>query len=263
MKSIHPAIWLVFVLILVSLVGCQPEALPQTPTMAPSDIPSATPSPAPSATPTETATVTHTPVPSDTPEPTATATPSHTPQAEISAPDGFLLLEGRSSRVYVPETFVGGNPEEDLDLIIEKVAQLGPEYENATRNIENNRQNIDLFALDTRVGQKGTLSNLVIAKEEVFSVVTTEMYVEAIISQFSSDSRFNLVSQDDFEMILYPAQRVIFTQEILDQELFQAFYITKIGRNVWVLTYTTGIAESEAYLEEFDASARTFFAPGD
>ncbi len=77
-----------------------------------------------------------------------------------------------------------------------------------------------------------------------------------------SSQRFSLVSQDDFEMILYPAQRVIFTQEIMGKKIFQAFYITKIGRDIWVLTYTTGIAESETFLEEFDASARTFFVPG-
>ena len=74
--------------------------------------------------------------PAATPEPTQIPEPTPIP--------GWEKFEGSSVEIWMPDSFVGGDLEKDIETVTEKLRSLGPDFEATVQMIE---QNPSLFKL--------------------------------------------------------------------------------------------------------------------
>lgn len=189
---------------------------------------------------------------------TPSTSPNPPPQSENQAPQGFIQFFGKHTTIFLPGTFIGGSPDEDLEAILELVGFLGPNYRQAALIMAQNRDDIDLFAIDTRLSKSRTVTNLIVTEEDV--PITLDIYqcADEIDAELSGLG-YQVLEHDNFQMIHYPAVRLIITKAEARQVAYQAIYIIQIERAMWFLAYTTDIALAGKEQTEFDSSARTFW----
>jgi hypothetical protein len=182
--------------------------------------------------------------------PRATAQPTPTPIP------GWEKIEGSGASLWMPESFAGGNLEEDLELIIEDMKSLGPTYELAAQNIKQNRSAFALWAFDARLGPSGFLTNVNVTREKVPSAVTVETYMDAATAQLPAD--FHVLSRELVSLGSYEAGRLTTEFSVSGPKGSQLIYIIKNGSRVYAITYSTGADEFQRRLPVFEQSARTF-----
>jgi hypothetical protein len=174
--------------------------------------------------------------------PTATAIP------------GWEKFSGGGIELWMPESFEGGDLANDLDVILERLRSLGPDYEKLAEIIEQNPSAIVLLVYDTKIGSAGFLTNVNVVKEKVVSTMTLELYLESSAKQMASYG-FKVSEQKIIQLDNYEAGRLVVQADALMAK--EAMYVIKDKNTMWVITYATGIAEFSARLPTFDQSANT------
>ncbi len=178
------------------------------------------------------------------------------PTAVMASKDmpGWEQFNAGTAQIWLPDSFDGGDLANDLDLVISKLNDLGPEYEAIDEMLQKNRSMFFLWVFDTQIGESGALTNVNIVKEKVLSIVTLDVYMDAVEKQLPSDLQIqekgtvNLNGQEVGRLIM----------KSTDQGISEAMYLYKVGNEVWILTYATGIDEFESRLADFEKSAGTF-----
>jgi len=232
-------------LVLSAALGCSPLGMFQptaTPTLTPTPIPTATTVPTDTATPIPTATQ----VPTDTPTPipTATAVPTDTPtpvpaatkappaaptvQPAVAPGPGWKKFEMRRAELWLPDSFEGGDPSEDLDLIIELIEAVDPKF----------------------------LTNVTIASQRVPSIITVETFVDLMVGQLPS--QFNVIEQEVVPVGPYEAGRLVIDFALPGVEGTQLIYVFLEEGSVWAVNFTTSAGEFNERLSVFEQSIRTF-----
>lgn len=222
-------------LALFSVACGGPQTAPVPPTPTPTPIPpraTSTPVP-PTATPT--------PVP---PTPTPTPIP------------GWEKFEARGIEMWLPESYEGGDPGQDLDVIVEKLRTLGPDFVQMAQMIEQNPSAFALWAFDSDVGDSGFLTNVNVVTERVLSAMTVETYSDMMVRQLPS--QFRVVERGIVSLDHYQAERVLVETSIMGVEIKQVMYVIKEGNAIWIVNFSTGADEFERRLPAFEQSMRTF-----
>ncbi len=237
----------IFVLIVLGffLVACQAAAPDQSTiqtAIAQTNV--ALPTPIlPTVIPTQTPTLT--PIP-----PTATIQPA------IASIPGWKKFEGSGIELWLPESFEGGDLSQDLDVIVEKLKNLGPDYEGMAKSIEQNPSAFAMWAFDNRVGTSGFLTNVNITNEKVVSAITLEMYAEAVSKQLPAS--MTIVEQKDVVLDRYHAIRMVIEMAVGIVTAKEALYVIKNDNVVWAITYATSKNEYDQKISMFEQSANTF-----
>ena len=109
--------------------------------------------------------------------PTATTRPTDTPvpTATPTALAGWTKFEGSGIEMWLPDSFEGGDLENDLGVLVDKLKALGPEFESVAATIEANPAAFVLWAFDSDLGSSGYLTNVNVIQEQVVSAVTLDM----------------------------------------------------------------------------------------
>jgi hypothetical protein len=188
--------------------------------------------------------------PTVTPQFTATPQPTNTPIP------GWEKFEGRGVELWLPESFEGGNLDEDLDLIVERLKGLGPEFEQLSQTLDQNRSVFALWAFDSKVGEQGSLTSANITTEQVLSVITIDIYLDAVEKQFPPG--FAVRERDIVQLGDREAGRLIADFTVSGVSGNQLLYVVKDGNNIWVISYGTSVDEFEERLPVFEQSAQTF-----
>jgi hypothetical protein len=184
--------------------------------------------------------------PTDTPVPTATP----------NALAGWNKFEGSGIEMWLPESFEGGNLENDLGVIVDKLKALGPEFESVAATIEANPAAFVLWAFDSELGSAGYLTNVNIIQEQVVSAVTLDMYLQALQQQLPS---YLIISeQGKGQLDLYDSIRLVIDTEISGVKGKELMYIVKDSNTVYVITFATSLDEFEARLPAFEQAVQTF-----
>jgi hypothetical protein len=235
-----------------------------TPTPAQPSVPPAKPSP---RVITATRKPTQPPAPSSTPEPTATlaststlaptGTDIPTPEAPLS-PAGFKRFAGEGMEIWLPEAFIGGNLTTDLDLIIDNLRSLGPQFEQMAAQIEQNRSMFKLWAFDNRTAQTSFLVNVSVANQPVLSGVTVESVMSATADTLPAS--FTVVEQELLTTGAYEMGRLIIDAEIQGVRAREALYFIKDGSTLWLVTCAAGRDDFAQHLVEFEQAVATFKA---
>jgi hypothetical protein len=182
--------------------------------------------------------------------PTATTQPTCTPIP------GWTKFEGESIELWLPESYLGGNISEDIDVIVANLRKQGPDFEQMAQLIEQNPEMYVIWATDSKVGSSGFLTNVAVTTEKVLSVVTLDTYLDIAAKQFPS--QFQIVERDLIPLGEYESGRLVVEFELSGIYGKQILYVIKDGTTMWVLTYATGMEEYEERLSEFEQSASTF-----
>lgn len=169
---------------------------------------------------------------------------------------GWEKFEADNMELWLPESYDGGNLDEDIDVILSNVRRLGPEFTQIAQLVEQNRDLYLLWVFDSNLGTSNFLTNVVVISEPVISAVTLEIYLDAIESQFPP--QFQVVGRDIVPLGQYQAGQLIVESMINGVAAKQILYIVKEGNRMWGITYSTGLEEFEQRLPSFRQSMDTF-----
>jgi hypothetical protein len=188
--------------------------------------------------------------PAPTPEPTATSEPTATFVA------GWEKFEGGGVELWLPETYEGGNPEQDIDVVVENLRKLGPDFERTAQMIEQNPTMFAIWAFDSQVGDSGVLTNVNVTTEKVLSAVTVDTYLDAASKQLPA--AFQVVGRDGLSINGHPAGRLTVEFAVSGVAGKEVVYVVKDDTTIWAITYATGADEFDQRLPVFEQSALTF-----
>jgi len=182
-------------------------------------------------------------------------------QATISQPTatpipGWKKFEGGGAELWLPASYEGGDISEDLDVLVERLRALGPDFEQMAQMIEQNPSAFVILAFDSEVGDSGVLTNVSVAIEGVLSVVTLDSYLDAVIKQLPS--QYRVVERVIVSLDHYQAGRIALEFTVMGVRGKQVTYVIKSGNTVWAVIYGTGADEFDQRLPTFERSIRTF-----
>lgn len=198
-----------------------------------------------------------------TPEATETAQliptpkPTLTPNEEEVIP-GWKKFGTDEFLVWLPEEFAGGDLEKDLPIIIDLLRQLGPSFEPIVQQIESYPDIFLLWAFDTEnIGEQGQLSNILVGKETILTMLSIEKYLELTIKGLPAELELTKTEIAP-NKAGYPTRRLELEATFNGVEAISVVYIVQQGNNFWTVNYSTGIEEYEDRLSEFEQSFGTF-----
>ncbi len=185
-----------------------------------------------------------------------TDSPTTSAEIESEAPQAdWQLIQGNGISLYLPPSYIGGNPETDLDEIREGLIAINPEYEQRVEQIEQNAGDIALMAFESEQPQQGFLTNVNITSTEA-EEATLEEYIEAITTQLSQ-----IYTIEDSNSAItvgeYPAGKITASIEAPDATVKQLFYIIQDESTFWIVTYATTSDAFDERLSEFEQSVQS------
>lgn len=186
----------------------------------------------------------------EVPHPTATLQPTATPILV------WKKFESGGVELWLPESYVGGNLDEDIEFIAEKLKSLGPDFEQMAQIIEQNPSSYIIFAVDSRVGDSGFLTNMNITKEKVLSAINLDIYLEAMSKQLPAP--FQVIERDIISLGNYQAGRLVVEFTINGRDGKSLMYVIQDGNTMWCIAFGTGAEEFDQRLPTFEQSALTF-----
>lgn len=169
---------------------------------------------------------------------------------------GWVKFEGKGVEIWLPESYVGGNISEDLELVVSRLKELGPDFEEMAKTVEQNPDSYALWALDTNMGSSGFMTNITITTEQVLSVITLDTYLDAIEKQLPA--QFEITKREKISFQKYEAGRLEIDVEISEVSIKELMYVIKDGNDIWVITFATGFDEYDTRLIEFGQIVETF-----
>ncbi|MDH5607818.1 MAG: hypothetical protein OEY93_13140 [Anaerolineae bacterium] len=183
------------------------------------------------------------------------------PQAPAATPEptpipGWEKFEGSGVEIWMPDSFVGGDLEKDIETVTERLRSLGPDFEPTVQMIEQNPSLFKLWLFDTEVGSSGVLSNVNIISSPIMSSVTIDMYFDAVAQSFPDN--FKLIAREKVTLKNYEAGRITTEFSITGTEGKQFLYLVLHDNNAWTITFTTGTSEFEERTPIFEQSMDTF-----
>lgn len=156
----------------------------------------------------------------------------------------------------MPESYEGGNLDEDIDVIVERLRNLGPDFEQMAQMIEQNPSMFVIWAFDSEVGDSGFLTNVAVTTEKVLSAITIDTYLDAALKQLPA--QFQVVDRDIVSLEDHQAGRLIIEFTISGVVGKEVMYAVKDDNTMWVITCATGAEEFDQRLPVFEQSAFTF-----
>jgi hypothetical protein len=185
------------------------------------------------------------------------ALPSVTHTPEPTPIPGWIKFEGNGVELWLPDTYLGGDLSKDLEVIKEKLKNLGPEYEPSLKAIEQINPSASLlWAIDSEVSSFGFLSNVNVFKEQVLSTISVDTYIDAIEKQLPS--RFKLIERSNIQLDRYSAGSMLFDSTAPGRQTKEIFYIIKEGNTIYGIVYATYGDEFEQQQVIIEKSINTF-----
>ncbi|HSV86415.1 MAG TPA: hypothetical protein VLH85_07560 [Levilinea sp.] len=208
-------------------------------------LPPGTPAPNPTLSPTPAPTIT----PSITPSPTITLVPTITPIP------GWSLIHGDGVSLWLPDSWRGGNLQQDLDQFLADVAGEAAVIQQYAAVLEQNREVINLWAFDSGTTGHFHLTNVNIGREEVGDQVTVDIYIDAINRNLPEN--FTITGRD-VQMIHGIPGGSIDVDVLLNGLLIrQIMYILKVDNVMWLVTFAATYDTFDAYLAIIEQSMQT------
>jgi hypothetical protein len=172
---------------------------------------------------------------------------------------GWEKFEGGGVELWLPQSYQGGDLSgKNLEVIVEGIRTLGPDFEKVAQVIERNPSAFAIFAVDSEVGDSGTFTNMNVVGERVPSAVRTSTYLDILAKKLPR--QYRVVERGIVQLDHHEAGRLVLEIEIQGMHIKNVMYAIRSGSTVWALTYGTGAEEFDQRLPVFEQSARTFNA---
>lgn len=183
-----------------------------------------------------------------------TPSASESAQPTDALPIGWQKIAGNSVELWLPASYVGGNPSQDLE---EKLTQLKAVNRDYEKVIEGLRLNPDLALAAFKLpnSKSGFLTNVNILREKVPTGTKIEQYLQMATQEISG--QYRVVDQKVVFLNQYQAARLIAEVTTGNAKVKQLFYAIPQGNTFWLVTYSTSAEEFEQLLPTFEKSIRT------
>ncbi len=207
-------------------------------------------------------------VPTDASTPTLTPPPSPTP-TPLPSPTpipGWKKLEGGGAAIWLPESYIGGNPSTDKQAILQQIEGLGADFE-----MDEGYWEVQLFgaatnaiwAIDSNMGNTYVYTIVRIMSEPVRDL---DYSLDSLLTEISNglptdnyvvDRRTLILDQREVGRLF--VEHPLIVDEIRVEVKF-ALYALQSGSNIWLLGFTTGKEVFDDRMPVFEMSVRTFIA---
>lgn len=189
---------------------------------------------------------------------TETTTESGGPEA------GWNRFHADDVELWLPPSWDGGSPSEgDLDLIIERLRNIGGNYEGLAALVEQQTEAILLLMIDQTVGRSAFLTNVTLAEQDVPSAVSIETFLSAsanAIRDYLADN-VTVITQERVSLAHFEsAGRLVMELDVQGQLAASVLYAARDGSRVLLLTFSTHSGELGERGPIFEKSANTLKA---
>ena len=96
---------------------------------------------------------------------------------------GWNKYEASGISMLFPESWKGGDLENDLDVVVTNLKSLGPDFDSVVEMIETNPSAFVLWIFDSNIAETGYLTNANLIQEKVLSAITLDAYINAFQDQ--------------------------------------------------------------------------------
>ncbi len=179
---------------------------------------------------------------------------------------GWTAIKGEGVALFLPQSFVGGNPGRDLDKITEQLKALDPNYEQKLLGITQNPTAVALLAFDTQGfnnQKQGSTSNISIPTN--INITSQTMPKDATLSSLMDNSsqqitkEYQVSEQKIITINQQEVAKIIATTSNSNPRIKQLFYLVPAvdRKKFWVVTYTTFSKDFDRLLPMFSESIKT------
>ncbi len=176
--------------------------------------------------------------------------------------NNWQVIEGKGVRLSLPATYIGGNPEIDLDKITAKLVEINPKYSNRIEAMKRNATAISFVAFDTSFTNSSFITNVNIVTESTPTPMTLEQYSQTSLQELA---RFYQIELEETVAIgPYEASKIIAQLQTEELSIKQLFYLIQTNEAnsdetiFWVVVYSTTMEEFDSRLANFANSIQTF-----
>lgn len=263
-------LFLACLILLLCLAGCGPPAGAPAAT-APAE---ATEPPLPTATAPIAPTMLP-PAPTRTSEPTAPPAPTWTPttitpptmaptaaqpvptSTPLAGPAGWSKFAGSGVELWLPASFVGGDPAQTLDFVIDAISRRGEMCRQLATLYEQNREEFLTRAIvaadcDASGGVDGSATMVNVESVELKAGTTVTTMLASLADQ--SKQQGAQVALDITHLAGYETQHL----EIIQGEIVDSIYFIVTPRFNWAIRFVSTLNQVDKNRPIFDQSAQTF-----
>lgn len=159
--------------------------------------------------------------------------------------------------ISIPDSFEGGDLGENLELVLDDLAALGPDFAGIVAAIRQNPDLFRLYAFDSELTNPAFLTNINVTAETPPFSLTIEEYRDASINLLPE--AFIIIENDITTLNDFDAMRLVLEWEVAPGVLVkQLQYTIKVNDSFFAVTYSTSADEFEERLPTFEESAATF-----
>lgn len=256
----YPFVLLVLIVCSLGLLGCGTLGLPgstqatRTPTFG---VPTATSAPrnTPTFTPTFAPTATSTLAPTSTSIPTLTPTSTRQPIPTAVVPAGWRKLESVQVELWVPGSYLGGDPIKDREPLVKSLRALGSEYAGYINLINQNPSPFAIYAIDSAMGSTGFITNVSVTSNQIVSTGSGETLQGGVSQQLPA--QYTVLDRRNATAGLYSAERLVADSPAQGMHMRQLVYTIKVQNAAWVIVFTTADGEFLTRLPAFEQSIQT------
>jgi hypothetical protein len=211
-------------------------------------------SPTRTTTPSQTPTRANTPTPTRalTHTPTLTLTPTRPPVPTATPPPGMRKLESAQIELWVPNSFVGGEPIKEKDAILKVLRAWGSEYASGFKVIEQNPTAFAIYAIDSQLGSSGLVTTISITVNQIVSTSAGDTLQGGIKLQLPL--QYGVLDRRNVGLAYYAAERMVADSIYQGIRTRQLVYTIKSQNTAWVVLYSTTEDEFFARLPAFEQS---------
>ncbi|MEH2039028.1 serine/threonine protein kinase [Nostoc sp.] len=169
-------------------------------------------------------------------------------------PSGWKKFEGGGAELWLPPSWEGGDPSQNLDAMIRKIESLGSSWEGSAQMLKVNPSAFSILAFDSYKGESSFPTNVIVSYEKIPIKINLETYLQETLNKFPSDIRVINVKTGSIEG--YEIGKII--TEIRLRGAKQIYYLIKDRNSIRAVIFSTSANEFEVRLPVFEASVGTF-----
>ncbi len=194
----------------------------------------------------------------DTPEgtPAETTAEETQPAPDENAIPGMKKFAGKGVEMYLPDTFVGGNLDNDINLIIDRLKKLGPDFDSTVKMIEQNRSSFALWAFDSKLSSTKFMTNVSVIHVKELSGMTLQTLLDASVAEIQGKATIS--AQDIVQLGNYEMGRLALSITQNGITAKEQVYVILENDVSWVVTFTSSPGEFNKRQPVFDQCMETF-----
>ena len=194
--------------------------------------------------------------PVELPTATNTARPDPTAAAPEEELPGEVVFSDNGVEITLPDSYVMGDVEQDLALLVEGLKALSEEDAQDIQVLyDQNKDDIMLWGYDFKSPGDHTTSLLIMKNEELsgMSLALMSVFANALLGD-----EVDLLDQERLSLGGREVLRFLTTAENTGVDTAQVVYLFNEAGKLWVIGFFTNQAQIEQRLPVFDAAVSSF-----